>query len=155
MNDTRTPSERHYLFHLRRMGLGLAFSFATGLAMVIALMQPGLRFSYLLAPALVFILATLVLNLALRGRAWTRPDSEELRINRDERVRANADHSRRTALKAIYLAQVPLIPLVAYLQADPPSVEATAVAMALLTMSVGSTAFFTAYLWRSRLDAHG
>lgn len=155
MNDTSVPSERHYLFHLRRMGLGLAFSVATGLAMMIALMRPGLRLSYLLAPALVFIVATLALNLTLRGRAWTQPDSEEVRITRDERVRANADRSRRTALSAIYLAQVPLIPLVPYLQPDPPSVETTAVAMALLTMSLGSAAFFAAYLWRSRLDAHG
>ncbi len=149
------PSERHYLFHLRRMGLGLAFSVAMGLATVIALVRPGLQISYLMAPALVFVLAVVGLNVALRGREWSRTDMEDRRIASDERVRANADRSRKAALQAIYFAQLPLMPLAAYLQPDPASVEVAVVGMALLTMSAGATTFFLSYLWRSRCDASG
>lgn len=155
MTRSELPSERHYRFHLRRMSLGLAFSVAVGAAMIVALLRPGVQVGLVITPGLVFIVSMVALNVALRGRSWRHPDFEERRIWSDERIKANADRARRTALHGLYLAQVPLIPLVVYAQPEPASAEAAATGMALLTMAAGGATFFGSYLRLSWLDAHG
>jgi hypothetical protein len=155
MNELTTPSERHYRFHLRRMSLGLAFSVAMGAGMIVALILPGLLFALLFTPPAVFIVSMIALDVALRGRAWRRHDLEDRRIWTDERVKANADRSRRMALRAVYVVQVPLMFVAAYAQPDPPSVETATLGMAMLTMACGAATFFASYLRYSWLDAHG
>jgi hypothetical protein len=123
--------------------------------MVIALAKPGSQFLLVMIPAAIFIVGTVALAVALRGRRWREPDLEDRTIRFDERVRANMDRSRRIALQAIYAAQVPLMPLATYAQPDPASVNMAVVGMALLTMASGGTAFFASYLHCSRRDAHG
>jgi hypothetical protein len=39
----RIPSERHYRFHLWRMALGLAFSLALGVGIIMVLVSPGMQ----------------------------------------------------------------------------------------------------------------
>jgi predicted anti-sigma-YlaC factor YlaD len=146
--------ERHYRFHLRRMAVGLAFSLALGVATIFALLRPGLGVGVVVAPALVFLAATLGLNIALRGRGWARPDVEDRRIGRDEWVGTNINRAHRVALLAVYAAQVPLMLLVVHAPPDP-AVSASVVAMALLTMSSGGAAFFTSYLLASRQQTDG
>ena len=146
--------ERHYRFHLRRMAFGLAFCLALGVAMIVALMRPSFQVGIVLAPALVFIVASIGLNVALRGRRWPRPAAEERLIGSDEWVQANINRSRRIALLSIYTAQVPLMFLVAYVPADP-TVSTSVVGMAILTMVSGGSAFFASYLLHSRQHTDG
>ena len=155
MSDVTLPSERHYQVHLRRMGLALAFNLALGVAMTLALMRPGDQMWLGVPIALVLIPAMVALDIALGGRLWRRPDSEDRRIGRDEWVRANMDRSRRIALNAVFIAQVPLMFFVAYLQPDPPTVGESVVGMAMLTMVVASATFYASYLHYSGQDADG
>lgn len=122
--------------------------------MIPPLLRPGLGVGTLVAPAVVFIAASIGLERALRGRRWPRPDTEDRRIGRDEWVQANFNRSRRIALLAIFTVQVPLIFVVAYVPASP-TVSTSVVGMALLTMSSGSVALFASYLLFSRQHANG
>ena len=150
MDDaSRIPSERHYRFHLRRMALGLAFSLALGVGMIVALVRPGPQTALVVAPTVVFMVAMIALDVALRGRRWRRPDPEDARIARDEWVRTNIGRARWVALIAIWAAQAPLMFLVAYLPPDP-TVGKSVVGMSLLTMVSGGTGFFASYLIYSR-----
>jgi hypothetical protein len=131
------------------MALSLAFSLAVGVGIVLALIRPGEHASYMVVPALVFLGATLALRFLLGG-GWS--DLEYRRIVRDEWVRSNMDRARKTALLAIYIAQVPLVFLVPYLD---PTRDNAVVGMALLTMAVGGAAFFGSYLIYVRQNADG
>lgn len=155
MADVSLPSERHYQIHLRRMGLGLAFNLALGVAMTLALIRPGDQMGLGVPMALVLIPALVALDVALGGRLWRRHDPEDRRIVRDEWVRANMDRSRKIALNVVFIVQVPLMFFVAYLQPDPPTVGESVVGMAMLTMVAGSATFYASYLHYSRQDADG
>jgi predicted anti-sigma-YlaC factor YlaD len=146
--------ERHYRFHLRRMALGLAFSLAMAVAMIFSLVRPGIHVGLLMIPALVFIIASVGLNIALRGWGGPSPIHDDRQVARDEWVQANINRSRRIALQSIYAAQVPLMFFVAYVPSMP-TVSTSVVGMAILTMASGSTAFFASYLLHSRLHSDG
>lgn len=146
--------ERHYRFHIRRMAVGLAFSLAMGVAMIFALIRPGMQLGILLVPALVFIIATAGLNIALRGWVRPRPTTASRHMGQDEWVQANVNRSRKTALLSIYTAQVPLMFLVPYIPVVP-TVATSVAGMAILTMASGSTAFFASYLFHSRQHTDG
>jgi hypothetical protein len=141
--------ERHYRFHLRRMAMGLAFNLAMAVTMVFALIRPGIQVGILLAPALVFIIASVGLNIALRGWEWPHPTVDDRHVGRDEWVQANVNRARQIALHSIYIVQVPLMFFVAYVPAVP-TVSTSVVGMAILTMASGGTAFFASYLFHSR-----
>jgi len=153
MNDIGVPSERHWRFHLLRMALGLAFFVALGVGVILALVRPGIQTAILTIP-FVFVLAGIALRFTLRGRRWTRPDPEDNRIMRDEWVRRNYERARRIALRAIWMAQAPLMFLVAYIPPDP-TVGGSVVGMAMLTMATGGTAFLGSYLVYSREPSDG
>jgi hypothetical protein len=129
--------------------VGLAFSLAMVVAMIIVLIRPGIQLGILLAPAVVFILASAGLNIALRRRTWRRLATDYRHMGRDEWVQANINHSRKIALHSIYALQVPLMLLVTYIP-DVPTVATSVAGMAILTMASGSTAFFASYLLHSR-----
>jgi len=146
--------ERHYRFHLRRMAMGLAFSLSMGVTMIFSLIRPGIHVGILLAPALVFIMAMVVLNIALCGWEWPHSTAEDRYVGRDEWVQANVNRARKSALHSIYAAQVPLMFFVAYVPAVP-TVSVSVVGMAILTMASGGTAFFASYLFHSRQHIDG
>jgi hypothetical protein len=145
--------ERHYRFHLRRMALGLAFSLAMAVTAIVFLLRPGMQLGLLLAPAVVFVGATVGLNIVLRGWTWPR-NTPTTCVARDEWVQANVNRSRRVSLQTIYAVQVPLMFLVAYVPTVP-TVSMSVVGMALLTMASGSIAFFSSYLLHSRQHVDG
>ena len=153
MNGIGVPSERHWRFHLLRMALGLAFFVAFGVGTVLALMRPGIQMATMAVPV-VFVLALIALHVALRGRRWHRPDPEDNRIMDDEWVRGNFERARRIALRGVWMAQGPLMFLVAYVPPDP-TVGGAVTGMAGLTLATGGVAFFGSYLIYSREPSDG
>jgi hypothetical protein len=146
MNDSTAPSERHYRFHLYRMALGLAFNVALGIGVTFGLMLPGNQLAFV-APALVFMVVSIALGIAVRR--WPQHDAEERRLRADEWIRMNVERARKISLRTVWLAQAPLMFLVAYLPPDP-TVGSSVVGMALLTLTLAGIGFFGSYLVFSR-----
>lgn len=154
MKNIGVPSERHYRFHLLGMAMGLALFVALGVGMILALLRPGIQMGLAVVPGVVFFLASIALSIALRGCRWPRRDPEDRRIMADEWVRMNTERARKISLRTVWLAQGPLMFLVAYIPPDP-TVGTSVMGMAMLTMVVAGTAFFGSYLVYSRERADG
>ena len=154
MSDANLLSERYYRFHLWRMALGLAFYLAIAVGMTLSLLNPERRTALVVVPAAVFVLASVTLGIAVRGRRWPRLAPEDRRILTDEWVRMNIERARKISLRTVWLAQGPLMFLVAYLPSDP-TVGTSVIGMASLTIAAAGTAFFGSYLVFSRETGDG
>jgi hypothetical protein len=153
MGSDGTETDRYYRAYQRLMMLSLLFVVCAGaLFLADVLGYTGERTSTIgLTIGALYLAGMLGLKMnASGGRRWGRRDPFFRAIFRDEWSWAARNRASRAALTVTLWAQVPLAIFMAKVPPSP-----SVVGMAALTMSLGLTAFFGAYLFYGRQPSDG